>query len=201
MWPRETLPVSHRNNEMQMVAPKKMHYTFLLPSSAFGGLEMQMVNRAADAIQRGESSLFVGRPNRPAGGHALSLGIPVETLEVKRDYVDLIAAYHVGKMLRSSGSNVCVVGESNQLSLAILARKLVVSVPDRDKECKQAGFPVKFSNFKPTYRFAGADIGAHTREVLDQGGFSSNEIQKLVDNKVVFLAPDGLTLSTQNKME
>ncbi len=70
----------------------------------------------------------------------------------------------------------------------IKARKLVVPVPEGKGTCSQAGFPVKFSNFQPTYRFAGADIGAHTREILDQGGFSKEEIQGLMDSQVVFSA-------------
>ncbi len=107
-----------------MTASKKLHYTLFLPSSAFGGLEIQMVKRAADAIRNGESSLFVGRPGRRPERYALSLDVPVETLEVRRDYIDLVAAYRLGKILRRAESDVCIVGESNHLSLAILAAKL-----------------------------------------------------------------------------
>ncbi len=102
-----------------------MHYTFFLPSAAFGGLEMQMAVRAADAIRNGDSSLFVGIPGPPAR-LALSLGVPVETLRVKRDYVDLVAAFRLGRMMKRAASNVCIVAESKHLSLAILARRLVL---------------------------------------------------------------------------
>jgi glycosyltransferase involved in cell wall biosynthesis len=109
-----------------MKKTERLHYTFLLPSGAFGGLEMQMVNRAADAIRNGESSLFVGRPGRTAGEHANSMGVPVKPLQIKRDYIDLVAAYRLGKIMKSAESSVCVVGESKYLSLAILARKLLL---------------------------------------------------------------------------
>ncbi len=112
-----------------MTAPKKTHYTLFLPSSAFGGLEIQMVKRAADAIRNGDSSLFVGRPGRRPERYARSLGVPVESVEVRRDYVDLIAAYRLGKILGRAGSDVCIVGESNHLSLAILAGKLSRAQP------------------------------------------------------------------------
>jgi glycosyltransferase involved in cell wall biosynthesis len=109
-----------------MKKDKTLHYTFLLPSGALGGLEIQMVKRAADAIRNGDSSLFVGRPGRRAGEHARSMGVPVKTLRIRSDYIDLVAAYRLGKMMKSTASNVCIVGESNHLSLAILARKLLL---------------------------------------------------------------------------
>jgi len=109
-----------------MKKDKPLHYTFLLPSGALGGLEIQMVKRAADAIRIGESSLFVGRPGRRAGEYARSMGVPVKTLPIGSDYIDLFAAYRLGKMMKHTKSNVCIVGESNHLSLAILARKLLL---------------------------------------------------------------------------
>jgi len=108
---------------MQKSGP--LHYTFLLPSGAFGGLEIQMINRAADAIRNGESSLFVGRPGRRAAERARSMGVPVKTLQIRTDYIALVAAYRLGKMMKNTKSNVCIVAESNHLSLAILARRLV----------------------------------------------------------------------------
>lgn len=109
-----------------MQGSRKLHYTFLIPSGAFGGLEMQMVKRAADAIQRGESSLFVGKPSSRPEQYARSMGIHVKPIRIKPDYVDLIGAYRLGKMMKSAESNVCVVSESKHLSLAILARKLIL---------------------------------------------------------------------------
>jgi glycosyltransferase involved in cell wall biosynthesis len=105
---------------------KMLHYTFLLPIGAFGGMEIQMVKRAADAILRGESSLFVGQPASRTVRFAASLGIPVESIRVRVDYVDLVAAWRLGKILKARDSNICVVGASKHLSLAVLARKLVL---------------------------------------------------------------------------
>lgn len=72
----------------------------------------------------------------------------------------------------------------------IRARELVVEVPDGDKIRRQAGFPVKFSGFSPEYKFTGADIGAHTREILGENGFSRDEIHDLETGRVVF-GPSG----------
>jgi len=68
----------------------------------------------------------------------------------------------------------------------IKSRELVVDVPDGQSSCRQAGFPVKFSGFTPEYKFAGADIGVHTREVLAQAGFGIDEIDKLTKDQVIF---------------
>jgi glycosyltransferase involved in cell wall biosynthesis len=100
-----------------------MHYTFFLPSAAFGGLEMQMAIRAADATRHGASSLFVGIPGPPEQ-LARSLDVPVEMIRVKRDYIDLAAAYRLGKTMKRAASKVCVVAESKHLSIAVLTRRL-----------------------------------------------------------------------------
>jgi glycosyltransferase involved in cell wall biosynthesis len=108
-----------------MNSPNPLHYTFLMPIGAFGGMEIQMVKRSADAIRRGEASLFVGKPSSRVEEYALSLEVPVETIKIRADYVDLVAAHRLGKMMKACSSNVCVVGASKYLSLALLARKLV----------------------------------------------------------------------------
>ena len=72
----------------------------------------------------------------------------------------------------------------------IQARELVVDVPDGDTTRRQAGFPVKFSGFTPEYRFAGADIGAHTLEILEQAGYDKDEAEGLVNSGAVYQMPD-----------
>ncbi len=104
---------------------KPLHYTFLMPLGAFGGMEIQMVKRAADAVENGESSLFVGQPSSPAEKFALTLGIPVEAIRIRADYVDPVAACRLGRIMKAHDSNVCVVGASKHLSIALFARKLL----------------------------------------------------------------------------
>jgi len=105
---------------------KPIHYTFLMPIGAFGGMEIQMVKRAADAMRLGQSSLFIGKPSSRVEKFALSLGIPVEAIKIRVDYVDLIAAHRLGNIMKARSSNICVVGASKYLSLALLARNLLV---------------------------------------------------------------------------
>ncbi len=105
-----------------------LHYTFLMPIGAFGGMEIQMVKRAADARRLGASSLFVGQPGSRVEALARSLEVPVASLKVRVDYVDLTAARRLAGIMKTHGSNVCVVAASRHLSLALLARNL--AVPD-----------------------------------------------------------------------
>jgi glycosyltransferase involved in cell wall biosynthesis len=87
-------------------------------------MELQTVKRAADAIQNGESSLFVGRPASRIEDYASSLGIPFEPVTIRVDYVDLAAACRLGKLMKTHASDVCVVAASRHLSIALLARRL-----------------------------------------------------------------------------
>ena len=58
----------------------------------------------------------------------------------------------------------------------VKARELVVEVPFKEGKEKQPAFPVKFSDFTPEYAFGAAGIGEHTRTILEENGFSEDEI-------------------------
>ncbi|MCG8568374.1 MAG: CoA transferase [Desulfobacterales bacterium] len=58
----------------------------------------------------------------------------------------------------------------------IQAREMFVDVPFREGTEKQPAFPVKFSNFKPDYAFGAARAGEHSRQILEENGFSPEEI-------------------------
>lgn len=62
----------------------------------------------------------------------------------------------------------------------VRARGLIVEVPRPDAPLqRQVGFPVQFSRTPPAYRHTGPPLGAHTREVLQEAGFTSEEIEAL----------------------
>jgi glycosyltransferase involved in cell wall biosynthesis len=101
-----------------------MRYIFFCPSGAFGGLEMQMVRKAADAIEQGDHALLITLPGSKMAEYAEMLGVPVQTLSVRIDYVDIIAARKLGAIMRRDRTDACIVGITRHLSLAILAKKL-----------------------------------------------------------------------------
>ncbi|MEE2731479.1 MAG: CaiB/BaiF CoA-transferase family protein [Pseudomonadota bacterium] len=62
----------------------------------------------------------------------------------------------------------------------IAARELLVEVPTAGGGSqRQLASPVKFSGTPPRYDFTGAALGAHTREVLTEAGFSVDEIEAM----------------------
>lgn len=68
----------------------------------------------------------------------------------------------------------------------VQARNLIVEVPRPDGTLqKQLGSAIKFSATPPSYRFIGAEIGAHTDEVLRGLGYGDEQITALRQSGVV----------------
>lgn len=67
----------------------------------------------------------------------------------------------------------------------VQARALLVEVPQPNGSAqRQVGFPVQFSRTRPVYRHIGPPVGAHTWEVLKEGGFTSDEVKSLAAHGV-----------------
>lgn len=65
------------------------------------------------------------------------------------------------------------------------AREMIVGVPRPDGTLQQqVGHPIKFSATQPTYKFIGAELGAHTAEVLTEAGYGAEEIEQLREKGV-----------------
>lgn len=68
----------------------------------------------------------------------------------------------------------------------IKARNMLVEVPKKDGTTQmQIGSAFKFENVEPTYRFTGSKLGEHTEEILEQFGYSSEEIKRLQEKGVL----------------
>jgi glycosyltransferase involved in cell wall biosynthesis len=101
-----------------------MKYLFFCPTLAFGGLEMQMVRRAADAIEKGDEAVLVLLPGSEMVNYALRLGVPFRTISQRIDYVDVLTAWKLGKIIKHEKPDSCIVGITRNLSIAILAKKI-----------------------------------------------------------------------------
>ena len=101
-----------------------MHYTFFMPVGGFGGLEIQMIKRAADNIANGGQSAVIASAGSKSEEFSLRNNIPFVASSLKRKYFDLNAIRTLGRLLRNENSDVCVCGHSYYLSIAILARNL-----------------------------------------------------------------------------
>ena len=70
-----------------------------------------------------------------------------------------------------------------------IARQMVVTVPHRDQgDVKTIGAPVKFGATPAGVEMGAPVLGQHTREVLEEAGYSGDEIEKLKSSGRVFCA-------------
>lgn len=68
----------------------------------------------------------------------------------------------------------------------IQARDMLVDVPKLDGTVqRQIGTVLKFDGIEPNYQFVGTKIGAHTEEILEQYGYSAQQIEQLENNGVL----------------
>ncbi|MEG0439315.1 CaiB/BaiF CoA transferase family protein [Solibacillus cecembensis] len=68
----------------------------------------------------------------------------------------------------------------------IQARDMLVDVPKPDGTMqRQIGTVLKFDGIEPSYQFVGTKIGAHTEEILEQYGYSAQQIEQLENNGVL----------------
>ncbi len=68
----------------------------------------------------------------------------------------------------------------------IKARDMLVQVPSLEGEAQtQIASPFKMSATQPAYRYAGASLGRHSRDVLQEIGLDESEIDALREDKVV----------------
>lgn len=95
-----------------------------MPLPGFGGLEMQMTKRAADAIANGDNALAITLPGSKADRYVHDHCIPKKNMKVKMKYLDPIAIKKLGEVFVNHDTDICVVSQSYHLSIAVAARNL-----------------------------------------------------------------------------
>lgn len=66
------------------------------------------------------------------------------------------------------------------------ARQMIIELPMSDgRSQKQVGSPIKLSEHEPAYKFTGAPLGWHSREILAEIGYTPEEIEALYEQNVV----------------
>lgn len=100
------------------------NYIFFAPMTGFGGLEIQMVKRAKDNVDRGGKSLYITAKDTQHEAYAKEMNLHLENMEMNFKYLDFITAFKLGSYFRQQNTNICVVAHSSHLSTVVLARNL-----------------------------------------------------------------------------
>ncbi|MDX1531019.1 MAG: CaiB/BaiF CoA-transferase family protein [Rhodothermales bacterium] len=124
----------------------------------------------------------VGRPDLEAQGHVLD---PAAQAGLRAEVQREIARKPLSEWQAVFAEHdVCVepvltVGEAAEHP-QVRARQMTAAVPRPDGEPqRQAASPFRFSGTAPAYRHTGPALGAHTKGVLREAGFSAEEVAAL----------------------
>ena len=138
-----------------------------------GGLEPQFFMQFCGAI---------GRPDLAGKGLAMA---PEVVAEVKQGIAEAMKTRSFAEWekvfaeLDSCTEPVLSFSEAVEHP-QLKAREMVVDVPTAGGNSqRQVASPFKFSQTPPAYRFTGAQLGAHTGEILSENGFSEDDIEAL----------------------
>lgn len=100
-----------------------LSYLFVCDGVGLGGLEMQMVARGLDALQRGERAALA-TSRKGLWQYAKQSGLDLHDIDFRISYLDPFAIKRLAKLMKRAAANICVVGQSHLLSQVLAARKL-----------------------------------------------------------------------------
>lgn len=105
-----------------MTKKNTLNYSFLVPSEGYGGLELQTLARAKDALYLGHNSLMFITPNTLLSNEVIKSSINYNFLKINLDYVDVFSSLRLSKLINKNDLDILVVSQSKLLSLAIISR-------------------------------------------------------------------------------
>jgi glycosyltransferase involved in cell wall biosynthesis len=103
-----------------------MNYAFFTPVPGFGGLEIQTILRAKDAIMSGNESVVLATPDTKSFNYSNELGIETIPFRLRFKYFDIFSAYKLSKYFKKHKIDICIVPKTELLSIALAARSLSV---------------------------------------------------------------------------
>lgn len=101
-----------------------MNYLFFVPSISFGGLEMQMVDKAKAAVDRGNRAIVILTKGSRTFDYAKKMGLETDFVDVKVNYFDIFSAIKLSRIIKKNSIDICLVGASKHLSIAVMANKI-----------------------------------------------------------------------------
>jgi len=100
------------------------NYAYLAPLPGFGGLEMEIVRNARNAIERGKNAVVITLIDSGIFDFCRQSDVEVRTINPKVPYISLGSAYKLSKIFIEKEINICVVGKTEFIAIAILAKKI-----------------------------------------------------------------------------
>ncbi|MGQ9819247.1 MAG: glycosyltransferase family 4 protein [Candidatus Kapaibacteriales bacterium] len=101
-----------------------MNFCFLNTLKGSGGLELQTILRAVDAIKFGHHSLVIVSSKTPSENFAQKHNLPIATINTCFHHFNINLARKLAHIFSKNNIDVCVVPKSNLLFSGILAKKL-----------------------------------------------------------------------------
>jgi crotonobetainyl-CoA:carnitine CoA-transferase CaiB-like acyl-CoA transferase len=124
----------------------------------------------------------IGCPELTEGGP-----MPANVREIRKKVAEVILSKPLDEWKEIFGNLDCCVEPVSSLKEAldddaqIRKREMVWELPlagNEDRKVRQPGFPIRFRNKPVRGREAGAPLGAHTRQVLEEYGYDYESLKR-----------------------
>jgi glycosyltransferase involved in cell wall biosynthesis len=106
-----------------------MNYCYLINLDGFGGLEIQTILRAKDALEKSNKAVVVAIEGTRVWKYASELGLNLRSLPFKDTKFFFRNSFQLARMFDEEETEICIVPKSNLLGLAIWGRKFSKAKP------------------------------------------------------------------------
>ena len=102
----------------------KLNLTFFASLGGYGGLELQLLKKTEEAINRGHSATIITKPNSKIEKTAKLINLPFFPILNRYKYTDFKAVIKLGNFLKTNKTDALIISQSFQLGTGILARNI-----------------------------------------------------------------------------
>ncbi|MBL7998391.1 MAG: glycosyltransferase family 4 protein [Candidatus Kapabacteria bacterium] len=171
---------------------KERFLIICLSRNGFGGLELQMVAKTKEWIERGHETLLIVHRHSPIHHHAIKTGVPHVAVSQRIEYVDPLTAWQISRVIRSFAPAACLVGITRDLSIALLARSFSIIVKPRIMLFQQMISGLKKRDFFHNWVYRNIDGAIVPAEYMKTMLIEST----IIDPRKIEVIPYGIDVNT-----